>query len=268
MDPARCVVLVPVHDYIEPACAEGLAELERLGYPVWRIYGCSAIDQARSQIATDALAEGFEELMWIDADVRFHPKAVQMLRSHELPIVCGIYPKKKSRELVCSLLPGTETIIFGTGGGTLEIRYAAGGFLLTQRCVYEKIAEQEELPVCNEQFGRANVPYFLPMIIPDGENHWYLSEDFAFCERARRSGFTIYADTRFRLEHIGKYGYTWEDAGSGRNRYGSYEFSIKRRTRNADTDTGAQAEADTRTDQGTLPGPRPATQEFAGGSDT
>ncbi|MEV6323843.1 hypothetical protein AB0M45_22005 [Nocardia sp. NPDC051787] len=234
-------MLVPVRDYIEPGCAEGLAELERLGYPVWRVYGCSAIDQARSQIATDALAEGFEELMWIDADVRFHPKAVGMLRSHDLPIVCGIYPKKRSRELVCSLLPGTDKIIFGTGGGTLEIRYAAGGFLLTKRCVYEKIAEQEKLPVCNERFGRANVPYFLPMIIPDGENHWYLSEDFAFCERARRSDFRIHADTRFRLEHIGKYGYTWEDAGTGRNRYGSFEFTINRRSVGA----GEQVEAET-----------------------
>ncbi|WP_327114360.1 hypothetical protein OHB12_34230 [Nocardia sp. NBC_01730] len=251
MDPSRCVVLVPVNDYIEPGCAEGLAELERLGYPVWRIYGCSAIDQARSQIATDALAAGFDELMWIDADVRFHPEAVGMLRSHDLPLVCGIYPKKRSRELVCSLLPGTEQIIFGEGGGTLEIRYAAGGFLLTKRSVYETIAEQEKLPVCNEQFGRANVPYFLPLIVPDGENHWYLGEDFAFCERARRCGFTIHADTRFRLEHIGKYGYTWEDAGSGRNRYSSYEFNFNFGQRSADVDTAAdeQVDADVSVDQ-------------------
>ncbi|MFQ6396928.1 hypothetical protein ACLMAJ_26145 [Nocardia sp. KC 131] len=217
-----------------------MADLERLGYPVWRIYGCSAIDQARSQIATDALAQGFEELMWIDADVRFHPEAVGMLRSHDLPVVCGIYPKKRSRELVCSLLPGTNQIIFGEGGGTLEIQYAAAGFLLTKRSVYEKIGE--ELPVCNEQFGRPNVPYFLPMVVPDGKNHWYLGEDFAFCERARRAGFTIHADTQFRLEHIGKYGYTWEDAGSGRDRYGSYAFNFQHSDKVADT--GAQADAD------------------------
>jgi hypothetical protein len=248
MDPSRCVVLVPVHDYIEPGCAEGLAELERLGYPVWRIYGCSAIDQARSQIATDALAQGFEELMWIDADVRFHPEAVGMLRSHDLPVVCGIYPKKRSRELVCSLFPGTNRIIFGKGGGTLEIRYAAGGFLLTKREVYEKIGE--ELPVCNKQFGQPNVPYFLPMVVPDGENHWYLGEDFAFCERARHAGFTIHADTRFRLEHIGKYGYTWEDAGSGRDRYSSYEFNFKHEVHEvADTGASEQTDADASLDQ-------------------
>ncbi|MEU7632694.1 hypothetical protein AB0C34_22320 [Nocardia sp. NPDC049220] len=243
MDASRCVVLVPASDHIEPECAQGLAELERRGHPVWRVYGCSAIDQARSQIATDALARGFEELMWIDTDVSFHPDAVEMLRSHDLPVVCGIYPKKRSRELACSLMPGTNRIIFGEGGGAMEIRYAAGGFLLTKRCVYEKIEQQEKLPTCNTQFGRPNVPYFLPLVIPDGENHWYLGEDFSFCERARRCGFTVHADTRLRLEHIGKYGYTWEDAGNGRNRYGTYEFEIQQLSAKIDTDAGEQIDA-------------------------
>ncbi|MEU2040655.1 hypothetical protein [Nocardia niwae] len=244
MDPSRCVVLVPVHDYIEPGCAEGLAELERRGYPVWRTYGCSAIDQARSQIATDALAQGFEELMWIDADIRFHPDAVDMLRSHNLPVVCGIYPKKRSRELVCSLLPDTQGVIFGQAGGMVEIRYAAGGFLLTKRHVYEEIAKHEQLPVCNEQFGRALVPYFLPMIVPDGDHQWYLGEDFAFSERARRSGFAIHADTRFRLEHIGKYGYTWEDAGSERERFGTYAFKFRQRSESADATGNRQVDSE------------------------
>ncbi|WP_328407764.1 hypothetical protein [Nocardia sp. NBC_00403] len=244
MDPSRCVVLVPVHDYIEPACATGLSALERLGYPIWRVYGASAIDQARSRIATEALAEGYEELMWIDSDIGFQPEAVEMLRSHGLPIVSGIYAKKRSRELVCSLLPDTEKIIFGIGGGAMEIRYAAGGFLYTKRTVYEKIADHENLPVCNEQFEQTIVPYFLPMIIPHGEGHWYLGEDFSFCERARRSGLAIYADTQIRLEHVGKYGFTWEDAGSSRNRYSSYEFNFTPHKASFDTLDNGQVDAD------------------------
>jgi hypothetical protein len=31
MDPSRCVVLVPVGNYIESGCARGLAELESRG---------------------------------------------------------------------------------------------------------------------------------------------------------------------------------------------------------------------------------------------
>jgi hypothetical protein len=101
----KCVVLVPVGNYVEPACESGLRELEKRGYEVWRWRGYSAIDQARNQMATDALAAGFEETMWIDADVAFHADDVERLRNHNLPIVAGIYPKKGRREFAMNTLP-------------------------------------------------------------------------------------------------------------------------------------------------------------------
>src|SRR5262245_57019935 len=57
-------------------------------------YGGSQIDTVRNRLASEALAEGFEELMWIDADIAFHPASVERLRAHGLPIVCGLYPTK------------------------------------------------------------------------------------------------------------------------------------------------------------------------------
>ncbi len=226
LDPKRCVVLVPVADKIEPDCARGLFELERQGYTVWRLYGASAIDQARSQMATDALAAGFEELMWIDADIDFPVDAVNRLRALDLPVVCGVYAKKGRRELVVHFERGTDQLVFGEGGGVLEIKYAATGFLLTKRCVYEKIEAAEQLPTCNRQFGTPTVPYFLPMVVDDGENPWYLGEDFAFCERARRNGFAIMADTRIRLGHIGRNSYSWEEAGTDSPRYSTYTYHL------------------------------------------
>lgn len=52
---SRCVILMPVGGAIEPRCEDGLRELERRGYPVWRVRGYSAIDAARNQMASDAL---------------------------------------------------------------------------------------------------------------------------------------------------------------------------------------------------------------------
>jgi len=228
MDRSQCVVLVPVGSHIEPECALALSALEARGYPVRRVGGYAAIDQGRSQMASDALADGFQELLWIDSDIGFDPDDVDRLRSHGLPFVSGIYPKKGVRALASYLLPETESVVFGAGGGLLEIQYAATGFLLTQRRVYEAIAEQGELPVCNQRFNRPVVPYFLPMLVPDGTGHWYLGEDFSFSERARRCGFVVMADTRIRLNHIGKCSYSWEDAGSERSRFGSYHFHVNR----------------------------------------
>jgi hypothetical protein len=226
MTSSKCVVLVPTLGSIEPECERGLARLEARGYTVRRVGGYAAIDQGRSQMATDALADGFDELMWIDSDVEFDPDAVEKLREHSLPIVCGIYPKKGVRALSCHLAPDTKQVIFGTGGGLLDILYAATGFLHTRREVYETMRERLRLPVCNEAFARALVPYFLPLIVTRDGKPWYLGEDFSFCERARQCDYRIVADTTIRLGHIGRYKYSWEDAGADPTRFAHYTFNV------------------------------------------
>lgn len=60
-------------------------------------------------MATDALRDGFDETLWIDADVEFHPDAVEQLRAHGLPVACGIYPQKGRKALACHVLPCTPS---------------------------------------------------------------------------------------------------------------------------------------------------------------
>lgn len=225
-DPKKCVVLVPVGNHIEPQCDDGLRQLESRGYTVRRVRGYAAIDQGRNQMATDALADGFEELFWIDSDVAFNPDDVERLRSHRLPIVCGIYPKKGVRALSCHVMPGTNGIVFGEGGGLVEVLYAATGFLLVRREVLLDIQEQLSLPLCNEVFGRPMLPFFLPLVNPEPTGHWYLAEDYAFSKRARDCGYQIWADTTIRLRHIGTYGFSWEDAGLQLQRFPTFHLHM------------------------------------------
>jgi hypothetical protein len=228
MDPRRCVILVPFTGSIQRECEEGLRELERRGYEVRRIGGYAAIDQGRNQIATDALRDGFEETLWIDSDVSFHPDSVQRIRSHPHAIICGVYPQKGRKALACHVMPGAPTMDFGRRGGLVEILYAGAGFLLVRREVYLAVQEKLKLPMCNERFGRPMIPFFHPMIRPIEEAHWYLAEDYAFCHRARQCGFRVYADTSIRLWHIGNYRYGWEDAGIERKRFGGFTLKFDR----------------------------------------
>jgi hypothetical protein len=218
LDPGRCAVLVPFSGAIHPPCEKALHELERRGYPVWRVGGYAAIDQGRNQMATDALVQGVEETMWIDSDMDFDPAAVDQLRAHGLPISCGIYPQKGRRALTCHILPGTPKITFGRAGGLVEVLYGATGFMHVRREVYLKIQHQLSLPLANERFGAPMIPFFYPMLHPSADGIWYLAEDFAFCERARQCGYKIVADTSIRLWHIGSYAYGWEDSGIERER--------------------------------------------------
>lgn len=164
--------------------------------------------------------------MWIDSDVGFHPDAVEQLRSQDLPIVCGIYPKKGPPQIACTLLPGTKKLVFGRNGGVHEIKYAGTGFLLIRREVYTDIQQKLNLPVCNQHFGNGVVPWFQPMLSQHKDGQWYLGEDYAFCERARQAGHQVMADTRIRLWHFGQFGYGWEDAGRDPERYSDYTYMI------------------------------------------
>lgn len=225
--PPRCVVLVPVNGPIEPGCEDALRELERRGYPVRRVRGYSQVDVARCQMATDALADGFDELMWVDADIVFDPNDVERLRAYDRPFTCGLYAKKGQRQFANAFLPDTTEVRFGARGGLLDILYCGFGFTHTRRAVYERVRRHLALADCNRSFRLSLVPYFAPLVAADGHGEpWYLGEDYAFCERARRSGFVVQADTSVRLWHVGTYKYGWEDAGRDVPRYGDYTFHL------------------------------------------
>jgi hypothetical protein len=144
MDPRRCVVLVPFSDHIIPSCERALRELERRGYDVRRVGGYAAIDQGRNQMATDAMLDGYEETMWIDADTEFHPDVIDRLRSHRLPIVAGICAQKGKRAIACHVMPGTPRMVFGRQGGLVEILYAGTGFLHVRRFEMEETLNEAD----------------------------------------------------------------------------------------------------------------------------
>ncbi len=211
LDPKTCIVLVPVAQHIEPETLDGLSELMNRGYRVQTLRGCSQVDLARSIMASDAMREGFEETMWIDADVVFDPNDVDKLRGHGKPLVAGLYTKKGKPEFAGKWKPGTQAVKFGADGGLLEMEYVGMGFTLIRREVYEAVGSR--LLQCGGAYDptKTIVPYFLPMIVPNGTGHDYLSEDYSLCYRARQVGFAPFADTTIKLGHAGRKVWGWAD---------------------------------------------------------
>jgi hypothetical protein len=118
-------------------------------------------------------------------------------------------------------------VVFGDGGGLVEVSYAGAGFLHARRAVYEAVRERLGLSACDERFGPPMVPFFHSMVVPDGGGDWDLAQDFAFCQRVRSCGFKIMADTSFRLKHFGPYAFTWEDAGGECERFARFTYHIE-----------------------------------------
>jgi hypothetical protein len=227
------IVLVPYATHVEPACERGLRALEARGLEVRRFPSTAAVDRTRCDAASGALRDGADTIVWIDSDIAFEADSVERLFAHDLPIVGGVYAKKGSRDLAVHVEAGTTELVLGDGGYLVDVRYVGLGFLATDRMVYADIQRTFALPTCNTRFGAATVPYFLPMVIPDEPHggYWYLGEDYAFCERARRAGHKITIDTTLRLGHVGSYTYGWEDAGTEVVRAATVRFTLPDQTK-------------------------------------
>ena len=107
-----------------------------------------------------------------------------------------------------------------------EILYAGAGFLHVRRDVYLAIQKRQGLAMCNERFRLPMIPFFHSIVHACEDGHWYLAEDYAFCQRARASGFKIMADTTVRLWHHGNHAYGWEDAGRELERYDTFTLNL------------------------------------------
>jgi hypothetical protein len=207
----KCIVLVPAYGPIEPGCEQALHELERRGYPTRRVYGYSDIALGRCELASEAYEEGYEEFLWVDTDINFNPDDVEKIRSHGLPLCGGLYARKNGHGFaVMWRNTGVEyQVTFGKDGGLIEVDGVGCGFLHIRREVYTVIEGQGLSERCNRQFGKIFVTHYVPLVVDEPEGRRYMSEDYAFCWRARQAGFKIMVDTSINLLHVGPYGYDW-----------------------------------------------------------
>ncbi len=226
LPPARCLVLVPAAGGIAPECEAGLRELERRGYPVRRATEHPPAEPARSRLASDALLDGYEETMWVDPDVGFHPDQVDRVRGHGLPLCAGAVPRCGLRALAVHVLPGTDELVLGQGGGLVEVLYADLAFMHVRRPAYDAVALHAELPACDAHGGRPLIPYFQPLVRPRGAGGWYLADGAAFCHRARAAGVPVAVDTTLRLSRFGRAAWSWEEAGAPPRRFATYRYQV------------------------------------------
>jgi len=225
----RRVAVCLYHSFIEPACERGLSVLESRGWVVWRRPGWAAVDRERSRLATAALDQGFDALLWVDSDQEFDAESAERLYEHQLPFVSALIARRGTRDFACVFKADAERISVGAAGGLAQVQYVGAGFALVRRAAFEVVQQHFALPRILDVAGDI-VPYYLPMVaeVP-GAGLCYLGEDFSFCERLRKAGVSVWLDTRLRVGHIGHYTYQWEDVVHERARLDSVELAIARK---------------------------------------
>jgi SAM-dependent methyltransferase len=173
----------------------------------WRIFtktGDGLVSRARSVVASRWWAETADDVfLMIDDDITFSVDEADRVIRHARErrgIVCGAYPVRNGAHLAIRGLDEAATIEFRPDAPLVEIEYAATGFMAVHRSVLDAMVASLEL--VHEDQPWAFWPMFTPMTVPMGPARAYLSEDWAFCHRARALGFKVYVDPTVRLGHL------------------------------------------------------------------
>jgi len=214
LDLAKHVVKVPVHRFVDTDTYDCLRGLEDLGVRVDYSKGASAIDLTRSVMASDALSEGMESILFIDSDMFFNPADAVKLLFSDAPVIAGAYAAKKlgNGQLNADFGPGVAAVKMGDWAKEpTPVRKVGTGFMRIKTTLLVKMRDELRLPYCRMAHTYA-WPFFQPVIVQEDGETRYLAEDYAFCWRCHQIGVTPLVDTSFRLYHLGDYAYGWEEA--------------------------------------------------------
>lgn len=192
-------VLVVAHREVAAPTVDCLFGLRDFGWPVELRYGDALIDRARAKAVSQWFKNDTTDVfLMIDDDIVFLPedaaRVVQLAREKRA-IACGAYPVGDGGHMASRGWPGQE-LHWGPQFEPVEIRWPATGFMAVHRDVIAALVGtmDECYPGAEDAFW----PMFQPFAL--GQN--YLSEDYAFGERARMLGFATWMDPKTILHHL------------------------------------------------------------------
>ena len=211
---------------------------------MYYLFNESLITRARNYCVDEFLRSDCTHMIFIDSDIGFDPKDVitmlALAEGHEevndgkpMDILCGPYPKKciaweKIKAAVDKGIADKDPNILGNFVGDYVFNPASGtgqiridtptevleggtGFMLIRRETFQTFEkaypELMYLPdhVRTEHFDgtREIMMYFQALIDPESKR--YLSEDYMFCQWARKIGLKIWLCPWMKLQHVGSY---------------------------------------------------------------
>lgn len=224
MDKAKVYIACPIWRYLDVRVAHSITAVmsqprERVIWETWD--GDALISRTRSQLATKIMTEpeysDVDVMVIVDDDVQFTPsdfwKIVDGARETQAPYG-GIYVTRSREPHTAALANNADPMHFQASEtpAPVEIRYLATGFMAVPRAVlqsmldhpgFESVHGIEPIVYCTQGVGdHPMFDFFRCFEIreQDGRIH-YLSEDWAFCERARQCGYKVWADTSIILQH-------------------------------------------------------------------
>jgi len=194
----------------------------------------SLIQRARNNIVSNFLNnKTFTHLMFLDADLTFHPGRIIELLISNLPVCGCLYPKKgldlskvkdklNSIELTKEILQDNpvgflngcsnfvvnyENKINIVNSKFINVRHIGTGFMMIQKKVFIDLIDKYPEKNYTSEDNRPNLYNFFDCIIDPISNR-YLSEDYFFCDLIKTVGYSCYVLLDAEISHTGVYHFT------------------------------------------------------------
>lgn len=164
----------------------------------------SLITRARDKCAGAFLRSNYERLLFIDADIRFKPDDVAKLWNMDADIAVGAYPMKRAGAPLAVWMNGRLRKDMKNLPNPSTVDYAGTGFMMIKRHVFDMLRETPAAPPYDDGDPLEEFWGFFQDPIIDRVK-W--SEDYYFCDIARRNGFLVKVDPTIRLGHVGRWVY-------------------------------------------------------------
>jgi len=216
----KVYVAYSVYDKISPRVYKLMKILEACKDPLFNtniLEGDGLIDRSRSRLATDFLNNNtYDTILFLDEDIIFEPKdmvqLIRLIREKGLDIVGASYVTKNEEnpKFTFKEIDVEQDFIFGKGAAVREVRYLSTGCLAISKRVFQEIVKKELVHLCHPDQYKF-YPFFMPMEKEIDGKYLYLSEDWAFLERAAQCGFKSFVDCTIKLGHLGKKVFDWDD---------------------------------------------------------
>lgn len=164
------------------------------------------IGRCRNDLTHSFLQSDCTHILFIDSDIKFTYEQVERILSHDEDIVGGFYTIKQDgpTRLCCNTLADVGK---PNEDGLVQMKYMGTGFLRISRKVFEVMQQElgEQLSYVEDGDGKVKHDFWRMGVAYDksvGKRRW-LSEDWQFCQFALDLGFSIWADAKIMLEHVG-----------------------------------------------------------------
>jgi hypothetical protein len=168
---------------------------------------CSIITMARNALVHEFLKSDATELLFIDADVIVTADDILrlMAQSGGRDITAGAYPRRANDKNFFTDLYYDENGELEFDGSLMRVKRVGTGFMLIQRHVIEKMVAAHPEWTYENKAKNEQMSAVFDFEIVDGQ---YVGEDYLFCDRATKMGFSVYIDIDISLPHVGQHEYT------------------------------------------------------------